>query len=252
MANRSSPMLTPGNRLLSALPPDEFLRLQKHLEPVALRKDQVLVHPGDEIHHGYFPLDGILSVLMILEDSTPVEVANIGNEGFADSASILSIATSPYEIVAQGPGHALRISVQALRQEFRESLGLRELLLRFCGVLLTCTGRSLACKVTHTPEQRLAKWLLLARDRTIGDELPYTQEALARMLGVRRPTVSEAAEALKERGLIEYHRGLIQVMDRAGLEQAACTDYQAFIDEYERLLGPAPAHGRANKVRPTE
>ena len=90
-------------------------------------------------------------------------------------------------------------------------LGHEELLLRFCGVLLTCTGRSLACKVTHTPEQRLAKWLLLARDRTIGDELPYTQETLARMLGVRRPTVSEAAEALKERGLIEYHRGLIQV-----------------------------------------
>jgi len=95
--------------------------------------------------------------------------------------------------------------------------------------------------VTHTPEQRLAKWLLLARDRTIADDLPYTQESLARILGVRRPTVSEAAEALKDRGLIEYHRGNIRVSDRAGLEEAACTDYQAFVDEYERLLGPAPA-----------
>jgi CRP-like cAMP-binding protein len=248
MAKRSPTTLTPGNRLLAALPPDEFTRLEEHLEPVAFRKDQVLVVPGDEVRYGYFPLDGILSMLMVLEDGTTVEVANIGNEGFADSASILSIATSPFEIMAQGPGHALRISVEALRQEFRGSVALRELLLRFCGVVLTCTGRSLACNVTHTPEQRLAKWLLLARDRTIADDLPYTQESLARILGVRRPTVSEAAEALKDRGLIEYHRGNIRVSDRAGLEEAACTDYQAFVDEYERLLGPAPAHGRgANK-----
>jgi CRP-like cAMP-binding protein len=246
MGNRPQTALTPGNRLLAALPPDEFTRLQEHLEPVKLRTDQVLVVPGDEVHYGYFPLDGIVSMLMVLEDGTPVEVASIGNEGFADSASILSIATSPFEIIAQGPGHALRITVEALRHEFRESAVFRDLMLRFCGVVLTCTGRSLACNVTHTPEQRLAKWLLLARDRTIGDDLPYTQESLARILGVRRPTVSEAAEALKDRGLIEYHRGHIRVTDRAGLHEAACTDYQAFIDEYERLLGPAPAHGRSD------
>jgi CRP-like cAMP-binding protein len=239
MANRSQTTLTKiGNRLLAALPPDEFTRLQKHLEPVRFRKNQVLVVPGDEIRYGYFPLDGIISMLMVLEDGTAVEVANIGNEGFADSASILSIATSPFEIMAQGPGRALRITVEALHQEFRESAGLRELLLRFCGVVLTCTGRSLACNVTHTPEQRLAKWLLLARDRTASDDLPYTQESLARILGVRRPTVSEAAEALKDRGLIDYHRGNIRVSNRAGLAEAACTDYQAFVDEYQRLLVP--------------
>jgi CRP-like cAMP-binding protein len=246
MANRSQTPLTPGNRLLSTLPPDELARLQEHLEPVKLRKNQVLVVPGDEVRYGYFPVDGIISMLMILEDGTPVEVANIGNEGFADSASILSIATSPFEIMAQGPGHALRITIEALRQEFRGGGVLREQLLRFCGVVLTITGRSLACNVTHTPEQRLAKWLMLARDRTIGDDLPYTQESLARILGVRRPTVTEAAAALKNRGLIEYHRGHIRVIDRAGLQEAACADYQAFIDEYERLLGPAPAYGRGD------
>jgi CRP-like cAMP-binding protein len=212
---------------------------------VKLAKDQVLIAPGEEIRSGYFPLDGIISMLMVLEDGTPVEVANIGNEGFADCSSILSIGTSPYEIVAQGPARALRISVAALRQQFRESAGLRDLLLRFCGVLLTCTGRSLACKVTHTVDQRLAKWLLLARDRTVGDVLPYTQDTLARMLGVRRPTVSEAAEAFRDRGLIEYHRGRIQIRDRAGLQAAACEDYRAFIVAYEQLLGPAPAYGRA-------
>jgi CRP-like cAMP-binding protein len=243
MANRSQTALIPANRLLSALPSDEFTRLQPHLEPVTLRTDQVLVVPGDEVRYGYFPLDGIVSMLMVLEDGTPVEVANIGNEGFADSASILSIATSPFEIMAQSPGHALRITVEALRHEFRESVALRELLLRFCGVVLTITGRSLACNITHTPEQRLAKWLMLARDRTVGDDLPYTQESLARILRVRRATVSEAAEALRDRGLIKYHRGHIRVSDRVGLQQAACADYQAFIDEYERLLGPAPAHG---------
>src|SRR5207248_6538490 len=116
-----------------------------------------------------------------------------------------------------GRGHALRISSERLREEFRGSGGRRELLLRYCGVVLTCTGRSLACNVTHTPEQRVAKWLLLARDRTVGDELPYTQEGLARILAVRRATVSQAAEALKARGRIEYHRGNIRVRNRAGL-----------------------------------
>jgi CRP-like cAMP-binding protein len=230
--------------LLSAQPADEVARFQKHLEPVTLRKDQLLISPGDEIGYGYFPLDGIISVLMVLEDGTPVEVANVGNEGFADSSSILSIATSPYEVLAQGPAQALRISVKALREEFRASPGLRDLLLRFCGVVLTCTGRSLACKVTHTTEQRLAKWLLLARDRTVGDELPYTQETLARMLGVQRPTVSQAAENLKQCGLIDYHRGLVTITDRAGLQQVTCEDYRVFIQTYEELLGPLPGYGR--------
>lgn len=234
---------TAGNRLLAALPVEEFARLEKHLSRVELRKDQILIHPGDEVRFGYFPLDGIVSILMVLEDGTPVEVANVGNEGFADSSSVLSMARSPFEISCQGPGSALRIPISVLQDEFRASPGLRDLLLRFCGVLLTCTGRSLACKVTHSTEQRLAKWLLLARDRTVSDELPYTQESLGRMLGVRRATVSEHAEALQKRGLIDYHRGIIRVTDRTGLQEAACSDYLAIVQEYERLLGPAPDQG---------
>ena len=124
------------------------------------------------------------------------------------------------------------------------------LLLRFAGVVLTCAGRSLACKVTHTVEQRLAKWLLMARDRIAGDELPFTQETLSDMLGVRRPTVSEAAETRKARGLIDYHRGKIVVTDRAGLEGAACEDYDAFRHEYERLPGPVPGPSHALRPEP--
>ena len=135
---------------------------------------------------------------------------------------------------------ALRIDVEALRTAFRESEPLRELLLRYAAVVFSCTGRSLACKVNHRVEQRLARWLLMTRDRVRGNDLPMTQDTLARMLGVHRPTISEAAEALRERGLITYHRGRIKLTDRAGLEAASCEHYAEFRAVYEELLGPAP------------
>ncbi len=231
--------LTGGNRLLAALAPDDFNALR--LTEVRLPKGKLLVQPGEEVKYGYFPLDGVLSLLMVLEDGTPVEVANVGSEGFVDTASLLSIDASPYRVEPQTDVVALRIGVKDLRQAFRERAGVRDLLLRFAGVVLGCAGRSLACKVSHTVEQRMAKWLLMARDRIAGDELPFTHETLSDMLGVRRATVSEAAEGLKGRGLIDYHRGRIVITDRAGLEDAACEDYDAFRHEYERLLGPIPA-----------
>ena len=233
---RSTP--SAGNRLLAALVPDDFNALP--LTEVRIPKGKLLVQPGDAVRFGYFPLDGVLSLLMLMEDGTTVEVANVGSEGFADTASLLSIDASPYRIEAQTEVTALRIGVKDLRVAFRERPGVRDLLLRFAGVVLTCTGRSVACKVTHTVEQRLAKWLLMARDRIAGDELPFTQETLGDMFGVRRPTVSEAAEGLKARGLIDYHRGKIIITDRTGLESASCEDYDAFRHEYERLLGPVP------------
>src|SRR5262249_3865032 len=131
-----------------------------------------------------------------------------------------------------------RMRVEDLRAAFRTSAPLRDLLLRYAGVVLGCTGRSAACKVVHTTEQRLARWLLMTNDRMEMEELPLTQELLARMLGVRRATVSVTAKALQARGLIHYNRGRITITDRAGLEAATCEDYAAVRHEYERLLGP--------------
>jgi CRP-like cAMP-binding protein len=240
--------LSAGNRLLAALAPDDFNALQ--LSEVRLPQHRMVVQPGDEVKYGYFPLDGVLSLLMLLEDGTPVEVANVGSEGFVDATSLLSVNASPYRVEAQTEVLALRIPVEELRQAFRERAGVRDLLMRFTGVVLTCTGRSVACKVSHTVEQRLAKWLLMSRDRIAGDELPFTHESLSDMLGVRRPRVSEAAEALKGQGFIDYHRGKIVITDRAGLEGAACVDYDAFRQEYERLLGPVPVPSHLMRPEP--
>jgi CRP-like cAMP-binding protein len=226
------------NRLLAALPPEDYQRLLPSLQRVDLASRRVLIELREKMEYVYFPLNGVLSLMMVMEDGTVVEVATVGNEGFVDVAALLSIDFSPYEVLCQTDCTALCMRVEDLRAAFRDSTPLRELLLRYAGVVLGCTGRSAACRVVHTPQQRLARWLLMTRDRMETDELPLTQELLARMLGVRRATVSDTARALRAEGLIHYTRGRITITDRAGLEAAACEDYASFRQEYERLLGP--------------
>ena len=177
---------------------------------------------------------------MVMEDGTPVEVATVGTEGFVSVESILSANQSPYEVSCQTAVEALRVDLADLRAAFRESEPLRDILLRYASLIFSCTGRSVSCKVTHPVEQRLARWLLMTRDRVRADELTMTQDILARMLGVHRPTISEAADSLRQRELIAYHRGRITITDRSGLEAASCEHYAEFRSDYERLLGPAP------------
>ena len=229
------------NRLLGALPAEDLAWLGEHLTKVELPAGTRMLGPRDRVAHNYFPLDGVVSMLMVLEDGTPIEVATVGREGFVSIESLLSVDLSPYEILCQSDVTALRIDVEHLRRAFRERAAVRNLLLRYTGVVLGCTGRSVGCKAAHTVEQRLARWLLMTRDRLERDELPLTHDLLAHMLGVRRPRVSQAAEALRDAGLIAYHRGKVTIVDRAGLLDAACEDYAVFLEEYERLLAPAPA-----------
>ena len=201
------------NRLVEGLPPEERERLLRFCRPVDLPNERTLLAPRQEVRYAYFPTDGVVALLMVMADGTPVEVATVGSEGFVSVESILGTDMSP---------------------------ALRDLLLRYAAVVFSCTGRSLACKMTHRVEQRLARWLLMTRDRVRDDELPMTQETLARMLGVHRPTISAAAESLQERGAIAYHRGRIAITDRRGLEAASCEHYAEFRAVYEELLGPAP------------
>ncbi len=240
MRRAASRLVAGRNRLLAALPPEERERLLLHCRPVVLPHERVLLAPRQQVRYAYFPTDGVVSLLMVIEDGTPVEVATVGSEGFVSVESILSTDQSPYEVVCQTAVEALRADVHDLRAVFRESGPLRELLLRYAAVVFSCTGRSLACKVIHPVEQRLARWLLMTRDRVRANELSLTHDTLARMLGVHRPTISEAAEALRERGLITYHRGQIAITDRAGLVGASCEHYAEFRAVYEELLGPAP------------
>ena len=228
------------NRLLAALPADERTRLLLRCRPVALPNEQTLLAPREQVRYAYFPTDGVVALLMVMADCTPVEVATVGSEGFISVESILGTEQSPYEVTCQTAVEALRVDVADLRAAFPESAALRDLLLRYAAVVFSCTGRSLACKVNHRVEQRLARWLLMTRDRVRDDVLPMTQETLARMLGVHRPTISHAAETLQARGLITYHRGRIAITDRRGLEAASCEHYAEFRAVYEELLGPVP------------
>jgi CRP-like cAMP-binding protein len=232
------------NRLLEALPPAEAEPLLPRLRHVVLPSERVLLSPRETVQYAYFPVDGVVSLLMVMEDATPVEVATVGSEGFISVESILSTDQSPYEVICQTEVEALRADVADLRAAFRTSEPLRDVLLRYAAVVFSCTGRSVACKVTHPVEQRLARWLLMTRDRIRADDLPLTQEALARMLGVHRPTISEAAETLRDRGLITYRRGKIAIADRAGLEAASCEHYAEFREVYEQLFGPGPGSRR--------
>lgn len=228
------------NRLLAALPVEERDRLLLVCRPVTLPNEWTLLAPREQVRYAYFPTDGVVALLMVMADGTPVEVATVGSEGFVSVESILGTDVSPYEVTCQTAVETLRASVDDLRAIFREHEGVRDMLLRYASVVFSCTGRSLACKVNHDVRQRLARWLLMTRDRVRDDALPMTQETLARMLGVHRPTISHAADTLREQGLIAYHRGRIAITDRAGLLRASCEHYAEFRRVYEELLGPMP------------
>ena len=252
MTNGQVRSVARGNRLLAALPAADAEKLLLGLRHVILPNERVLLAPRQTVQYAYFPVDGAVSLLMIMEDGTPVEVATVGSEGFVSVESILSTDQSPYEVICQTEVEALRADVADLRAAFRASEPLRDVLLRYAAVVFSCTGRSVACKVTHPVEQRLARWLLMTRDRIRADELPLTQDTLARMLGVHRPTISEAAEALRARGLIAYRRGKIAITDRPGLEQASCEHYAEFRQVFEQLLGPAPGPRSTEAAGPSQ
>src|SRR3954453_23201802 len=164
------------NRLLAALPPDEWDRVRPICRPVTLENEQTLLAPRQEARYAYFPTDGVVALLMVMADGTTVEVATVGSEGFVSCESILATDQSPYEVTCQSPGRALGADVHDLRVLFASSNVLRDLLLRYAAVVFSCTGRSLACKLNHRVEQRLARWLLMTRDRGRDDALPMTQD----------------------------------------------------------------------------
>jgi CRP-like cAMP-binding protein len=224
------------NRLLAALPADERNRLLLLCQPVDLPNERTLLAPRHEVRYAYFPTDGVVALLMIMADGTPVEVATVGTEGFVSVESILGTDESPYEVTCQTPVEALRTQVKDLRAAFSGSEVLRDLLLRYAAVVFSCTGRSLACKVTHRVEQRLARWLLMTHDRVGADAFHLTHEFVAAMLGVRRPSVTVAAGLLQRAGLIDYRRGNMRILDRPRLEEAACEDYRLTAEIHEGLF----------------
>jgi CRP-like cAMP-binding protein len=230
------------NRLLAALPTDVYDRLRAAMTPVALRHAQQLYDIGEPITHVYFPLTALVSLLILLEDGKQVEMAAVGREGMAGVPVVLGADTDNHAAVAQVPGTALRLDTETLRAVLRVAPELQQLLGRYTLVLITQAGQAAACNGLHALAERGARWLLETHDRVGADQFPLTQDFLAAMLGVRRPSVTIAAGILQQAGLITYHRGQVTILDRAGLEAASCECYAIIRREIDRLLSdPAPA-----------
>ena len=224
------------NLLLACLPEAEFARLSTQMERVTLSHGEHVIVPDAPIRDVYFPLNCLLSLVTILEDGSTVESGTIGREGMSGIPLLLDAKTTPMPTFTQIPGDALKIRASLLKEMYDEGGTLHKLLNRYIHTVIITGSQSTACNARHHVEARFCRWLLMSSDGVGSDKLNLTQEFLATMLGVRRPGVSVTAAELQGKGLISYSRGLIQILDRAGLERAACECYRMIKEEYNRLF----------------
>jgi len=232
----SSPHNPSQNHILAALPPADFERLAVHLELVPLPLGEILYEPGSQLQHAYFPTTAIVSLHYVTESGASAETAGVGNEGVVGISLFMGGDTTPSSAVVQTAGHAYRLERRLLKQEFDRGGLLHRVLLRYTQALMTQMNQTAACNRHHSVEQQLCRWLLLTLDRLPSNELVMTQDLVASMLGVRREGITEAAGNLQRGGLIRYRRGHISVLERPGLEAAACECYGVVKKELRRLL----------------
>jgi CRP-like cAMP-binding protein len=228
MNHAAPPMLAEhdANHLLAALPAEELAHMLPALEQVQVDIGSVLSHPGDLIHHIYFPHDCLISLLGVAEGRMTLEVGLVGREGMLGATVALGHETSQVRAVVQRAGRASRMEAGAFRAEFARNPSLQRVLYRYTDSLLAQAMQIAVCSRFHVLEARLARSLLITRDRLQSDKFHLTHEFLAHALGVRRVGVTKAASALQQQGLIIYSRGNIEILDPDGLAAASCTCYQ--------------------------
>ena len=224
------------NHLIELLPRTDRARLLAVCEPTQLVLSEVLCEPGRPTRHVYFPTGGFISLVTLLEGHPGLEVGMVGREGMVGAQLALGVVASPLRSLVQGSGTALRVGTKAFRAELARSTALRRIIDRYLYVLMAQLATSAACLRFHLIGPRLARWLLMTHDRAETDTFHVTQEFLAYMLGVRRVGVTAAAAALQRSSLIEYTRGALTVLDRAGLEHVACSCYEPDRHSYAAQL----------------
>jgi CRP-like cAMP-binding protein len=229
------------NSLINALPRHTLERLSPMLDLIQLKQGQVLYELNHPLFYVYFPTTSVISLLNLLENGTSAEIAGVGNEGMVGVSLFMSGEPMHNLAVVQSAGHAYRLKGSILRQELNRSGGrrdgmLQKLLLHYTQALFTQTAQTAVCNRHHSIEQQLCRYLLSTLDRLPSKELAMTQELIANMLGVRREGVTEAAGKLQKKGLINYSRGHITLLDRPGLENQACECYKVVKQEFKRLL----------------
>jgi CRP-like cAMP-binding protein len=234
------------NELLRRLTTAEYARLASGLESVPLEFKETLYEQGSRITHVYFPTAGVVSLITVLTgDDAPVETGTVGREGMVGLPTFLEASVAPGRALCQVPGSALRMAAAPFLACVKRIDSLRTLLLRYTNVLMAMIGQTAACNRAHDTRTRMARWLLMTRDRVDGDEFPMTQEFLGQMLGVRRPAVSVAGAALQRQGLIKYARGKVTIVDHEGLEKVACECYEYIRNEFGRHFGD---HSRSERA----
>lgn len=220
-----------SNKLLAALPPKEYERLLPKLTQIPLTYAEYIYEQGNIIRSVYFPTSGIVSLLAAVGKKSTLEVGIVGREGLIGLPVFLGVETSSSQAIVQGTGSAMKMKAVDLLAACKKGDELPRLLQRYAHSLLTQVSQSAVCYRFHLIEARLARWLLMTRDRMDGDEFKLTQDFLSNMLGVRREAVNKAAMAFQQKQFINYQRGVIKIIDRAGLEAAACDCYTIIRDE---------------------
>jgi CRP-like cAMP-binding protein len=224
------------NRLLAALKPEDFASLEPHLTIVDLPRGQVLYEAGETVKYTYFPLDAMVSLVTMMRDGKSAEMALFGCEGLFGLVSAFVTRQAFGRYIVQLGGSASRIELARMHAAMASRPAIQRLVLRYTEALMAQTLQSVACNAVHSVEARCCRWILMSQDRVGDAELPLTHEFLAEMLGVQRSTVSEVTRALQDKGLIQQGRGMITVVDRPALQQAACECYEIIRQRYQQLL----------------
>jgi len=226
----------PVNRLLAALPAEEYQRLIPDLQPVELPQYKILYNAGEDYKYAYFPSHSIVSTIAIMENGATIEIGVIGNEGMVGLPIVLDTSYTTSTAIVQVGNGGYRISAQRLQQELNRQGELRRLMMRYVQARIIQLGQTAACNRYHNVEQRFARWLLTVRDSIQRNEFLLTQEFISQMLGVRRTGVSEIAAKFQDEGIIQYRRGFIRIVSNQKLEAYACECYRLIAREFTRLL----------------
>ena len=233
-----------SNRFLAALSPEDFASLESSLTRISLGLGETIQRIDDNVDALYFPESAILSVVTMMLDGRGVESYSIGRESGYGLLNCLGARSAFSQIVAQVPGESWTVPVARLKAVADKSQTVRNLIVRHAQAQAAMSEQSAACNALHQVDARLSRWLLLSQDRAQSTHLPLTQEFLGFMLGVRRTTVTVAAQSLSAAGLIRYSRGKLEILDRSGLENASCECYATVNRRYAELLGEAPTADR--------
>jgi CRP-like cAMP-binding protein len=226
----------PTNNILASLSAVDYEQMRPFLTSHPLRMRESLQEAGDPVDFVYFPLSGIISLLTVMENGMMIEFATVGREGTSGVPVFLAMGDSNMALISQLPGVALRMTTEDFDCALEQNASLRMALSRYSGVMLALVAQSAACNRAHHVDARCARWLLITQDQAGGNDFPITQEFLAQMLGVSRPSVAQSAGALQRAGIVRYHRGQMTVLNRGGLEEASCECYNVIQERFARFL----------------